>query len=112
VVSNQTDSELAEAMAAEIQRKQDTDNMELVLRPFSVLQLVGLVQLALRHPGVSQPLRETAEKFIGGAREYFADSPAVLETIERGSDPQYDTPETVGEKARKARDIADLFKKS
>lgn len=64
--------------------------MELVLQPFTVLQLAGLLQLALRHPKVSEPHQETAGRFLEVVREYFADSPTVLQTLDRGDDPTQD----------------------
>jgi hypothetical protein len=60
--------------------------MELGLRPQTVLQLVGLLQLANRHPGVSPELRGTIAGFLTAAREYFATCPAVLDVIRRGDD--------------------------
>jgi hypothetical protein len=60
------------------------------LRPETVLQLVGLLQLALRHPRVPPEIRQTAETFIDAGREYFSGSPTVLETIRLGDDPNED----------------------
>ena len=64
--------------------------MELVMQPASVFQLTALVQLACRHPGVTGPMRETADRFLAGVREYFADCPAVLDVVRRGDDPTED----------------------
>lgn len=64
--------------------------MELTLRPISVFQLTALVQVAMRHPGVSDSLRETVEMFLAGARDYFADCPTVLDVVRRGDDPAED----------------------
>ena len=80
---------LQKLFADEVFRK--ADDMELTLRPETVTQLVGLLQLACRHPGVGPHLRDTADRFIGGARAFFADCPAVLEVIWRGDDPAHDT---------------------
>lgn len=62
----------------------------LGLRPITAFQLVALVQLALRHPDVPPALRATGDQWIAMVREYFADAPAVLEMITRGSDARYD----------------------
>jgi hypothetical protein len=83
-----TDAEdqLAAKVVEEITMPQWT--MELHLRPESVLILVGLVQLAMRHPEVtetdSQAVWIVARRFIEGARKYFAGCPAIIETIDRG----------------------------
>jgi hypothetical protein len=76
------------AMTVELQHKHAP--MEIVCQPVSVFQLTGLLQLALRHPGVTPELRTTAERFLAGVREYFADCPAVLEVVRRGDDPAED----------------------
>ena len=60
------------------------------LRPETVLQLIALMQLALRHPRIPPEIRQTAETFIDAGREYFAHSPAVLEVIRQGDDPNED----------------------
>ena len=57
------------------------------MQPASVFQLTALVQLACRHPAVTGPMRETADRFLAGVREYFADCPAVLDVVRRGDDP-------------------------
>ena len=81
-----------EVTVAELARelKKKAAELEIVLTPATVFQLTGLVQLALRHPGVSGNVRETAARFLAGVRAYFADCPAVLEVIRRGDDPDAD----------------------
>jgi hypothetical protein len=64
--------------------------MLLTLKPQSVLHLTGLLQLALRHPGLGESSREIAQTFIAGARDYFVNSPATLDVIRRGDDPSED----------------------
>jgi hypothetical protein len=83
-----TDDDLVLHASAEIAARRAP--MELVLQPASVFQLVALVQLALRHPAPSDAVRATGARLLNGAREYFADCPALLEMIRRGDDPQYD----------------------
>lgn len=82
------DPDVAEAAACEIASMPGP--MEIVAQPVSVLQLVGLLQLALRHPRVSPELRAAAARFVSGAREYFADCPSVLSIIDAGDDPARD----------------------
>jgi hypothetical protein len=79
------DKAVVKAMSREIAAK--TAPMELVCRPETALQLTGLVQLALRHPGMSPTLRATGGRFLTGVREYFADCPTVLDVIRSGDDP-------------------------
>jgi hypothetical protein len=75
-------------MAEELRQK--LEPMEVVFRPLTIFQLTGLVQLALRHPQISPELRATGEAFLKGVREYFADSPHVLDVIRCGDDPSED----------------------
>ena len=79
-----------ETVARLLEELQQLDPMPLGLKPQSVLHLTGLLQLALRHPGLGEPSREIAHVFIASAREYFADCPAVLDVIRRGDDPSED----------------------
>lgn len=65
---------------------------EAVIKPDSLFHLVGLLQLALRHPDLAPASRALAHAFINGAREYFADCPTILDVIERGFDPAEDRP--------------------
>jgi hypothetical protein len=85
-----TEDKIARDMAREIQHKPDA--MELVLQPQSALQLAGVVQLALRHPGIADHTasRDAALRFLSGVRQYFADCPTVLEVLRRGDDPAED----------------------
>lgn len=64
--------------------------MPLTLNSQSVLHLTGLLQLALRHPGLGTPSRRLAQALIEDARDYFADCPTVLDVIRRGDDPDED----------------------
>lgn len=76
------------AMAGELLTKDAP--MELVLRPLTVMQLTGLVQLALRHPAISTEHRAVAAHFLTIVREYFVDCPTMLDVIRRGDDPEED----------------------
>jgi hypothetical protein len=78
----------ARLLMEELTRK--TTPMELILQPASVLQLAGLIQLANRHPHISDANRAVAARWLTRMREYFADCPTVLDLLERGDDPQED----------------------
>ena len=70
--------------------------MEVGLRPQTVFKLVGLLQLANRHPGLSPDLRGVIAGFVASAREYFASCPTVLNVIQLGDDPTADLPNIPG----------------
>jgi hypothetical protein len=87
-LSGVDEGELAHSMALELEALEAP--IEVVLRPVSALQLAGLLQLALRHPSVDGPARQTALTFLAHVRAYFAEAPAVLEVLRRGDDPAFD----------------------
>jgi hypothetical protein len=81
----------AELLTRRMTRELETHrSMEIVVDAGGVLELAALVQLALRHPGVSAGTRRTAELFLSGVRAYFADCPAVLSVMRLGDDPSED----------------------
>jgi hypothetical protein len=91
-VDDQTLPVRPEDLALEVATKEP---MQLTVQAVTVLQLTGLIQLALRHPHLASPdgsrLRQTAETFLAGVRAYFADCPATLDVVARGDDPGQDT---------------------
>jgi hypothetical protein len=84
------DEELLERVVRELQTLEAP--LTMVLRPSTVFQLVGLLQLVLRRPDLDGPSATTARVFIEHVRGFFADSPAISELIRRGDDPRYDVP--------------------
>jgi hypothetical protein len=88
-MNSDDDAALVAAMATELATREAP--LEFVLRPLVALQLAGLLQLALRHPGTSHSdAGRIAVTFIEHVRAYFADAPATLEVLRRGDDPAYD----------------------
>lgn len=79
-------------MVTEIRSLEDRP-CELVFPPDVLLRLVGLLQLAGRHPSLTPFHDETLHEVIDAAREYFCDCPTVLEVIRRGDDPTEDVPD-------------------
>jgi len=71
--------------------------MEIVFSPLTAFQLAGLLQLALRHPGVSPELQKTARRFLEAVRSHFHACPTLLDVLARGDDPAYDQPLTFKE---------------
>lgn len=90
------DRAIVARMADEMERKAEV--LQLMLTPSSALQLAAVVQLVLRHPGLSGTNRSAGERFLVGVREYFADCPTVLEILRRGDDPAEDRPFTTQQK--------------
>lgn len=79
------EDELLRLMAIELEQKDPMDFGFLGLRPQSVLQIAGLIELALKHPDVAGSVRETGNHFVTAIRHYFADCPAVLECLRRSN---------------------------
>jgi hypothetical protein len=81
-----------ELVALELQSKEP---MQLALRAQTAFALVGVLQLALRHPRLtatpSTAAVEAARGLIECVREYFEDCPAVGAVIDAGEDPDFDT---------------------
>jgi len=85
-------------MAIEEQTLLENATLELAARshghfalaPASMMALVGLIQLALRHPNAGGVTAEVGREFILAVQEHFRESPNVLELIRRGDDPNYD----------------------
>lgn len=86
-----TDEATVAQLIAEMRARPD---MELVLHPATAFALVGVVQLAMRHPGMTEQriAYDGAQRFLRAARLYFADAPTVLGVIDRGDDPGQDAP--------------------
>jgi hypothetical protein len=86
-----TDEQMVALMAEEVRAVTATRGPAiLALAPIDLFHLVGLVQLAGRHPELESVPAEAVAGFVEAAREYFADCPTVLEVIRRGEDPQFD----------------------
>ena len=69
-----------------------TGPMQGSISSFGLFQLVGIVQLALRHPRLSADVRRAGVTFVEHARAHFAGCPTVLDVIRRGDDPTEDRP--------------------
>ena len=82
-------SRLYAHMSAELEAVAAERGLAVDLEPASLLAMVGLVQLGLRHPSVPPFAREIGSKFVEGARDWFHECPTVLAVIARGDDPGY-----------------------
>jgi hypothetical protein len=101
-VSDREEDDRAHALALELYALDRP--FELVLQPITLLHLVGLLQLALRHPNIdpassdaeSPTHAQLAGNVITAARAYFAECPITLELIRQGADPAFDVPSRRG----------------
>ena len=85
------DTQILGALVAELQ----TCDEPLVLGPLDpleALQLAGLIQLARRHPHLSDAHTAIAAAVVDTVRAYFEGRPAILEVLDRGDDPAQDVP--------------------
>jgi hypothetical protein len=82
------DAQTIALMAAEMARLREP--MILMVRPEGALMTAGLVQLALRHPDLSEDMRDQARALVDTVREYFAECPTVLDILHRGDNPAED----------------------
>jgi hypothetical protein len=81
------EQQLIERIADEIDTK---GPMHLAISAIEVFRLVGMLQLAARHPAPSEDNRRAVRWFVEHARAHFADCPGLLEVIRRGDDPSED----------------------
>jgi hypothetical protein len=79
-----TEAQLVERMVKEITAYDRA--IEFGISPLNAFELAGVLQLALRHPGVAPRIRRTAAVFIKHVRFAFRQSPAVSELLRRGYD--------------------------
>ena len=84
-----TDDELVQQAAMEISAL-PPGGVELVLRPQSAFSLAAVLQLALRHPGLTGEPHWIAVTALAHIRAFFETCPAVQEMLRRGDDPEHD----------------------
>lgn len=77
-----TEEEILKRMIGEIASCEQP--LEFAIAPLNAMQLAGLLQLALRHPGVEPNTRLAAATFIKAVRFYFRELPAISEVLRRG----------------------------
>lgn len=82
----------AQLMAEEIKRLYRRGSIRVDVDQFVAFQLVGALQLAWRHPGLSDTQRTTIENFGRGLQAAFVgpDTPQLALTLEQGWRPEYD----------------------
>jgi hypothetical protein len=62
----------------------------------TAFQVIGLLQLALRHQGLGPEVRRTGEGLIRDLADWFEEYPACSLVIRRGNDPREDLPANTG----------------
>lgn len=86
-----TEEQLIALAVEEMRRTATADGPAILMfEPDQLFTLVGLLQLAGRHPDLSPANRESITNFVDSACEYFAECPTVLDVIQRGEDPHFD----------------------
>jgi len=91
VSTSLTEDQLVALMVEEVRRVTALRGPAIfAVAPIDLFHLVGLVQLAGRHPELEASPTEAIARLVDAAREYFADCPTVLEVIRRGEDPEWD----------------------
>jgi hypothetical protein len=68
------------------------DRIVMEIPTIKIFQIVGAIQLALRHPDFPSSSAETCMEFLRQLQSQLAgDYPVLAQLIEQGFDPAYDT---------------------
>ena len=86
------DSVRAAIMAEELKRLRDLGPVHVQVDPFDAFVLIAALQLAWRHPELSDRQRSTIERFGRGLQAAFKDYdvPQIALTLEQGWRREYD----------------------
>lgn len=82
----------AQLMAAEIRNIRARGPINVKVDQFAAFQLVGALQVAWRHPGLSDDMRDTIEQFGRGLQQAFdgPETPQLALTLEQGWNREFD----------------------
>ena len=82
----------AQLMAEEIKKLRGRGPIRVDIDQFAAFQLVGVLQLSWRHPGLSDEQRSTIEDFGRQLQRAFdgPDTPQLALTLEQGWHREYD----------------------
>lgn len=69
--------------------EQAGDRTTIVIGPFSAIVIIGLVQLATRHPDMSKRMKDIGRDFVQQLEPLFADTVGE-EIVNRGKHPEWD----------------------
>jgi hypothetical protein len=78
---NDLDPALVAKMAAEIGA---TGPLHIAISSLALIQLAGVVQMALRHPKLDPRTAGTCQWFLEHVRAHFDECPGVLDVLHRG----------------------------
>jgi len=81
------EQEMIERMAQEISQ---VGPLALTMSAVEAFRIAGLLQLAKRHPQLSQDNHYAATWFIAHVKQHFVDCPAVWHVLHMGDDPSHD----------------------
>lgn len=84
-----TEAELIEYMNELHDLEVQGARREVVFGPFTAMVLIGMLQLATRHPSVPERQREQVAAVIDQFRPWFAGTPGE-HMIDMGNDPELD----------------------
>ena len=88
-----TPEQIIEKATNEMEKLGDRVLVEMSLSPVSTMQLIGHLQLVLRHPSLSQSAREFAKRLIDHLAKGVPDDCVGMKTlIELGWNKEFDTP--------------------
>jgi len=87
------EQELIERMAEELSM---ADVLELRIAPLEAFRLAGLLQLATRHPAISEDNRRAALWFVAHVKAHLAEFGALTHVLQMGDDPRHDKFRDVG----------------
>lgn len=62
---------------------------EVVFGPYTAMLIIGALQLATRHPGMTERQRTEITTIVDQFRPWFAGTPGEI-IIDRGNDPGHD----------------------
>jgi hypothetical protein len=82
----------AQLMAEEIKSLRGRGPIHVEVDQLAAFQLIGVLQLAWRHPGLSDELRQTIEEFGRGLQRAYdgPETPQLALTIEQGWHREFD----------------------
>lgn len=86
--------EMIDALAAEMKQLMEQGPIATEVDAITAFQLIGLLQLALRHPELPESQKVRAREFIQSISQIFPPDSVTAQIIEMGWHPEKDIPPT------------------